>query len=147
MSPRIIRMPLSGGDRKHYARELARTERLHADLVRQTNAAYLTAHRLGCEEWNARQFIGGEAAPSPIIGHAIDAGCTMLEVECRSCGHRDRVNLLDVVWPRDRPIHTLAKALFCRPCRDSSGVTRRPNLVALSMPSDPTPPANAARGR
>ena len=29
-------MPLSGGNRKHYARELARTERLHADLVKRT---------------------------------------------------------------------------------------------------------------
>jgi hypothetical protein len=138
-------MPLSGGDRKHYARELARTERLHADLVKQTNAAYLAAHRLACEEWNARQFIGGPAEPSPAIGHVIDAGCTTLEVECRACRHRDRVNLRDLVWPKDKPVHTLANVLFCRPCRESSGATRRPNLVALFLPSEPLPPAASGR--
>jgi hypothetical protein len=74
MSPRVIQMPLSGGDRKHYARELRRVESLHAALVKKVEAAHEAAeehlwlaHRLECEEWNARLFLGGEDAPSPTI--------------------------------------------------------------------------------
>jgi hypothetical protein len=147
MSPRIIQMPLSGGDRKHYARELRRIETLHADLVRRTNAAYLTAHRLGCEEWNARQFIGGPAEPSPMIGHAIDAGCGLLEVTCRRCGHTERVRLLDLVWPRDKMITSLVRVLFCRPCEATSGRKYRPDLVALlaTAPDPAAPLAQAQR--
>ncbi|WP_051396874.1 hypothetical protein [Bradyrhizobium elkanii] len=139
-------MPLSGGDRKHYARELARIERLHADLEKRMAAAYEVAHRLACEEWNARQFIGGNADPSPAIAAAVQARYTLLEVKCGTCGRSERVYLPDLVWPSDKPIHTLAKVLFCRPCRAATGATRRPNLVALCMPSEPTP-SPAAVGR
>jgi hypothetical protein len=74
MSPRVIQMPLSGSDRKHYARKLRRVESLHAELVKKLEAAQSAAeeflrlaHRLQCEEWNARQFLGGDEAPSPAI--------------------------------------------------------------------------------
>lgn len=141
-------MPLSGGDRKHYVRELKRTEALHADLVRRTNAAYRTAHQLGCEEWNARQFIGGPAEPSPIIGHAIDAGYELLEVSCRRCGHTERIRLRDLVWPREKTVTSLTRVLFCQPCVADSGRKIRPNLVALlADPAPDTPPAAAARRR
>ena len=143
MSPRIIHMPLSGGDRKHYARELRRVEQLQQELARKAEGAYAAgaehlamAHRYACEEWNARQFIGGDADPSPAIQHAIDARCTLLEVQCGQCRDTRRINLRDVIWPRDKPIHTLRRALYCQPC---FGVTRRkfrPNLIALI---DPTP--------
>ena len=93
MSPRVIKLPLSGGDRKHFTRELQRVERLHADLVKQTAAAFMvadahlaTAYRLSCDEWNARQFIGGDAAPSPTIANAIHGGCVLMEVRCKKCG-------------------------------------------------------------
>ncbi|WP_157043603.1 hypothetical protein [Nitrobacter hamburgensis] len=43
MSPCVIQMPLSGGDRKHYARELRRVESLHAGLVKGVEAAHLPA--------------------------------------------------------------------------------------------------------
>ena len=42
MSPRVSKLPLPGGDRKHFCRELQRVERLHADLVKQT-AAFVVA--------------------------------------------------------------------------------------------------------
>jgi hypothetical protein len=144
MSPRIIQLPMSGGDRRHYARELARVERLHADLVRQLAGALATAHRLACEEWNARQFIGGEAEPSPTIAEARSGGCELLEVRCQRCGHADRIDLAEIIWPSTNPIHTLKKALACRPCK-VSGATSRPDLVALVArhPPEFEPPAAA----
>lgn len=157
MSPRIIQMPLSGGDRKHYARELHRTEQLHRELVRKMDSAYATAgdylrlaHRLACEEWNARQFIGGPAEPSPTIAEALDAGRELLEVRCMRCGHSDRVDLRDVVWPRVRPIHTLASALGCQPCKRDGQRRRAPDLVALctrNPPPDDEPRAMRAAKR
>jgi hypothetical protein len=151
MSPRIIHMPLSGGDRKHYVRELRRVEQLQRELARKAEGAYAAAaehlamaHRYASEEWNARQFIGGDADPSPQIQHTINAGCTLLEVQCGQCRDTRRINLRDVIWPRDKPVHTLRRALYCQPC---FGVTRRkfrPNLIALI---DPTPDAEPVRAR
>lgn len=69
----------------HFKRELTRVEELHGRLVEAVAAAFRQAHQLACEEWNARQFIGGPAAPSPTIAQAIDGSCEMLEVECRQC--------------------------------------------------------------
>lgn len=144
---RIIRMmPLSGGDRKHYARELARTEQLHVELEKKMVAAYEVAHRLACEEWNARRFLGGHADPSPTIAAAIQAGFTLLEVKCLACRHGERVPLPDLVWSRERPIHSLADVLFCRPCRVESGATRRPTLICLCVPNTGTePPSRPAK--
>ncbi|MBB4398767.1 hypothetical protein [Bradyrhizobium sp. ERR14] len=144
---RIIRMmPLSGGDRKHYARELARTEQLHTELEKKMVAAYDVAHRLACEEWNARRFLGGEANPSPTIAAAIQAGFTLLEVKCGACRHFERVSLPDLVWPREKPIHSLGRVLFCQPCRIETGATRRPNLICLCVPDTNTePPKTRAR--
>lgn len=143
MSPRVISMPLSGGDRKHYAKELHIAESAHARLVEQLAAARLRMNLLECEEWDARQFIGGDANPSPTIAAAIDAGCIFLCVECRACRHSDRVNLTDVVWSREKEIHTLRKALICKNCR-----TKGPRLTGLeTRRPDFEPPKAAARKR
>jgi len=115
-----------------------------ADAHAAADAQLRQAHFLSCEEWNARQFIGGDAAPSPTIADAIHGGVEMLEVRCRRCGHTD---LVLVIWPRDRQVHTLERALGCRPCRASGGLRTRPELVALRSrhPIEPEPPAAAAR--
>ena len=70
---------------------MQRVERLHADLVKRTADAFAvadahldTAHRLACEEWNARQFIGGDAAPSPTIADAIHGGVSFWRCVLRS---------------------------------------------------------------
>jgi hypothetical protein len=157
MSPRVIQLPMSGRDRRHYVRELARVEQLHASLVRQVEDVLSSAddllrraHFLSCEEWNARQFIGGPADPSPTIADAIHGGVEMLEVRCKRCGYCDLVDLTLVVWPRDKPIHTLERALGCRPCRSEGRGRSRPDLVALQTrnPVDHDPaPAAAARRR
>lgn len=143
MSPRVIQLPLSGGDRKHYLRQLKAGEQAHPRQVAARDAAYRVAHRLACEEWNTRQFIGGPAAPSPRIEDAIDGGCDHLEVRCKRCGHESLVDLTLLIWPRDNQVHTLERVLRCRACRDAR---KRPrcDLVAL-RPKDGFDPETSAR--
>ena len=99
MSPRVIQLPMSGRDRRHYLAELKTAEHAHPRLVDQMREAYRIAHRLACEEWNARQFIGGPAEPSPTLHQAIFAGCVQIEVKCKRCNHESLVNLTEVMWP------------------------------------------------
>jgi hypothetical protein len=44
MSPRIIQLPLSGRDRRHYVRELRAAEQTHRDLPAKVEEAYRAAH-------------------------------------------------------------------------------------------------------
>lgn len=154
MSPRIIQLPMSGRDRRHYVRELTRVEQMHYSLVRQVADAFAAAdaqlrqaHFLSCEEWNTRQFIGGPADPSPTIAEAIHGGVEMLEARCRRCGHTELVDMTLVIWPRDNQVHTLERALACRPCKQELRPKSRPELVALRTryPIEPEPPIAAAR--
>ena len=118
MSPRIIQLPLSGRDRRHYMRELRAAEQAHRDLPAKVEEAYRAAHAVACHELSVRQFIGGPAEPSPRIVDAIAGGCELLEVRCRRCSHESLIDLTEVVWPREKPIHTLAKVLRCQACKD-----------------------------
>lgn len=148
MSPRVIQLPMSGRDRRHYVRELKAAEQVYVRQVAERDAAYRIAHRLACEEWNTRQFIGAPAAPSPRIEDAIAGGCDHLEVRCKRCGHESLVDLRELVWPRENEVHTLERALRCRSCRDER---KRPrcDLVALRPKDglDPEAPAKRARAR
>jgi hypothetical protein len=153
MSPRVIQMPLSGGDRKHFARELRRVESLHAALVKKIEAVHRAAedhlrvaHRLECEEWNARLFLGGDESPSPAIDDAIDAGATILEVKCNACRGTRQVDLSHVIWPRKYQVHTLRSKLFCEPCKATTGRKVRPMLVGLFDPN-PEPEATVKAAR
>lgn len=74
MSPRVIQLPLSGGDRKYYVRQLKAAQKEHPRLMDRAIEAYYVAHRLACQEWNTRQFIGGSLDPSPATGAAVDGG-------------------------------------------------------------------------
>lgn len=139
MSPRIIHLPLSGRDRRHYVRELRAAEQAHRAMPDQVAAAYRAAHALACQEWNTRQFIGGDAAPSPAIESAIAAGFELLEVACRRCGRSELVDLALVIWPRGNPVHTLENALRCQRCK-GMGRTSRANLVALRPRRPPDKP-------
>ena len=118
MSPRIIHLPLSGRDRRHYVRELRAAEQVHRELPGRVEEAYRAAHRLACHEWSVRQFIGGPAEPSPRIADAIAGGCELLEVRCRRCSHESLIDLTEVVWPREKPVHALANVLRCQACKD-----------------------------
>ena len=153
MSPRVIQIPLSGGDRKHYARQLRQAEQAHASLVKRVVEAYRVADetrqmadRLACEEWTARMFIGGELDPSPTIDAALGCGCVFLRVECRACSHSDRVDLREVIWPRDKPVHTLEKVLRCQTCKANGNPKRRPNLMGLDL-AEPDPDPRDLRKR
>ena len=130
MSPRIIQLPLSGRDRRHYVRELRAAEQAHRDLPAKVEEAYRAAHALACHEWSVRQFIGGPAEPSPRIADAIAGGCELLEVRCRRCSHESLIDLTEVVWPREKPVDTLAKVLRCQACKDERKKPQ-PDLVAL----------------
>jgi hypothetical protein len=95
--------------------------------------------------WALRDINGGDLTPSPSITDAILGGRELLEVRCKRCGHEDRVDLALVVWPREKPVHSLGKALECRPCKRDGRPKQRPDLVALvgRPQDDPAAPAGA----
>ena len=72
MSPRIIHIPLSGGDRKAQAKGIRNAHGLHNSQFRQSilirsaaEAKMREADRLEYEAWNAIVWAGGPAMPSP----------------------------------------------------------------------------------
>jgi hypothetical protein len=151
---RILHIPLSGRDRRHYAAELRKAETAYRYLLREAEAARKAAdlalaevRRLECEIWSTRLFMGGDDEPSPSIADAIHGGYELLEVQCRHCNHTQMVDLMLVIWPRQRPVHTLRRVLFCAKCLKRSQKKRRPDLIGLRVrPTDgPTAPAAAAR--
>jgi hypothetical protein len=151
---RVIYPPMSGRDRRHFSSELHKGEQEHARLVREAEAAFAAAdrqladaHRFDCLAWSARLFIGGPDAPSPTIADALHGDVPLLEAQCRHCSHGEVVDLAEVIWPRERQIHTLQRALYCRRCQAEYGTKRRPALVGLRMrdKSGPSAPARAKR--
>jgi hypothetical protein len=143
---RIITPPLSGRDRKHYARELHKAEtayeyeRRAAELAHAVAAEALAkAYALDCIAWSTRQFIGGPEEPSPTIGQAILGKHTLLEVGCRHCRHTEIIDLALVVQPRDKPVHMMRHSLYCGRCQRLANRKRRPALVALRPSEDPQP--------
>ena len=145
---------MSGRDWRHYAAELRKAEGAYKRAVEAAavqhavaDRALAEAHRLDCEAWSALQFIGGAEEPSPAIANAIHGGCEMLEVQCRHCNHTELVDLILLIWPREKPVHSLRPVLFCRPCQQNSGLKRRPDLVALRVRENQDPAAPAARRR
>jgi hypothetical protein len=154
MSPRIIQLPLSGRDRRHYVAELRKVEEAFRRRTQEAATAHATAdralaqaHRLDCEAWSALQFIGGDEAPSPVIADAIHGGCELLEVQCRQCNHTDLVDLTLSIWPRSEQVHTLRRVLYCKRCMIEHGRKCRPDLVALRERPEPEPSAPAAAKR
>ena len=72
MSPRIIHIPLSGGDRKAQAKGIRYAHGLHESQYRESvlirsaaEAKIREADRLECEAWNAIMWAGGPSMPSP----------------------------------------------------------------------------------
>ncbi|WP_051310737.1 hypothetical protein [Bradyrhizobium sp. Cp5.3] len=151
---RIITPPLSGRDRKHYARELHKAEVAYEHEMREAAEAHeaadrmlAKAHALDCIAWTTRQFIGGDEDPSPTIADAIHGRYSLLEVRCRHCRHTEIIDLTLVVWPRERPVHTIRRALYCGPCQRTAGRKHRPELIGLRPLDGPQPsaPVEAAR--
>lgn len=139
MSPRVIQIPMSGRDRRHYVQQLKIAEREHASLARRVPEAQVVADeyqraadRLLCEEWSVRQFIGGDLEPSPTLAVAVRCGYTQLEIHCANCTHAGTVDLSEVIWPNDKGVHTMRRALACKRCSDGRRKFR-PNLIGLRM--------------
>jgi hypothetical protein len=109
----------------------------------------LTAWALSCEEWNIRQFIGGEGAASPPIADAISAGFELIEVQCKRCKRYQIVDLTELIWPRENQVNTLARALRCQRCRAEGETRPEANLIALQRrpAPDPEPGRMASRKR
>jgi hypothetical protein len=148
---RILHIPLSGRDRRHYAAELRKAETAYRNLLRESEAApaaadraLAEAHRLDCELWSTRLFLGGSDQPSPSIANALHGGYELLEVQCRYCNHAHTVDLALVIWPRERPVHTMRRALYCARCEKGHGKKRRPDLVGLRLRKEPDPTSPAA---
>jgi hypothetical protein len=105
MSPRIIHIPLSGGDRKAQVKGIRHAHGLHESYFKESGlirsaaeAKNREADRLECEAWNAIMWAGGPARPSPgdpqaepTIGNAVNGGYDLLEAKCNRC---DRVSLV-----------------------------------------------------
>jgi hypothetical protein len=151
---RILHIPLSGRDRRHYANELRKAEREYERLTKEVAAAHAAAdcalaeaHRLDCELWSTRLFLGGPDHPSPTIADALHGGYELLEVQCRHCNHTQTVDLSLVIWPRERPIHTLRRVLYCAKCIKRSERKRRPDLIGLRVRKEPDPSSPAAAAR
>ena len=145
---------MSGRDRRHYVNELQKAEQQYATLVNAAEAAHAAAdyhlrkaHRLDCDAWSTRQFIGGNLTPSPSIADAIHGGRELLEVRCMRCGHEDRVDLALVVWPREKPGALARQGTGMPPCKRDGRPKQRPDLVALvgRPQDDPAAPAGALR--
>jgi hypothetical protein len=139
MSPRIIHIPLSGGDRKAEAKGVRQAHGLHASSYRESvlirsaaEAKIPEADRLECEAWNAIMRAGGSAMPSPgdpqaepTTGKAINGGYDLLEAQCNRCGRVSLVALRVLKHPTDTPDWKLEAALYCEPCSDGRPYSRR----------------------
>ena len=132
MSPRIIQIPLSGGDRKAQAKSLRQAHGLHdsyfaqSQLIRGAAAEKLReADRLECEAWNAIMWAGGPAMPAPgepqanpTLAMALNAGFDLLEAKCNRCRRISLVALRALDRPPATPIWKLEAALYCEPCSE-----------------------------
>jgi len=142
---------MSGGDRKHFAREMHKAEVTFARLLEDAAAAHAaadsaraTAFALDCQAWNTSLFIGELDHASPTIAAAIAGGFPLLEVRCEHCKHTEMIDLALVVQPRDRQVALMRSFLYCSPCQRKLGRKRRPDLIGLRPLPGPQP---AAPGR
>jgi hypothetical protein len=117
MSPRIIHIPLSGGDRKAPAKGIRYAHGIHESAYRESvlirsaaEAKIREADRLECEAWNAIMWAGGPAMlspgdpqPEPTIGKALNGGFDLLEAKCNRCDRVSLVPLRALRQPADTP--------------------------------------------
>lgn len=162
MSPRIIQIPLSGGDRKAQAKGIRHAHGLHNSyyaesvMIRSAAEAKLQeADRLECDAWNAIMWAGGPAMPSPgeaqanpTIAKALNAGYDLLEAKCNRCRRVSLVALRPIKRPASTPLWKLEAALFCEPCSEAmpGGRKQRAHILKVTRAKpDPQAPAKAKR--
>jgi hypothetical protein len=147
MSPRIIHIPLSGGDRKAQAKGIRYAHGIHETYFRESilirsaaEAKIREADRLECEAWNAIMWAGGPAMPSPgdpqvepMIGKAINGGYDLLEAKCNRCDRVSLVPLQALKQPLETPVWKLEAALYCEPCSEGRHYSRRQRAHVLGL--------------
>jgi hypothetical protein len=162
MSPRIIHIPLSGGDRKAQAKGIRYAHGIHETYFRESvlirsaaEAKIREADRLECEAWNAIMWTGGPAMPSPgdpqaepTIGKAINGGYDLLEAKCNRCDRVSLVPLRALKQPLDTPVWKLEAALYCDPCSEGRHCSRRQRAHILGLTyARPDPETGRASAR
>jgi hypothetical protein len=147
MSPRIIHIPLSGGDHKAQAKGIRYAHGLHDSQYRESvlirsaaEAKIREADRLECEAWNAIMWAGGPAMPSPgepqaepTIAKAINGGYDLLEAKCNRCDRVSLVPLRSLQHPPETPAWKPEAALYCEPCSKGRHYSRRQRAHILGL--------------
>lgn len=153
MSPRVVPIPLSGGDRKAQAKArreaygLARYWYQKSVEARAVGEEKIReADKLLCDAWTNVVFWGEPTRNSPTIAQAINGGRPLLWAKCRRCGREPKIDLRQVRRKAKTPVHTLEPALFCDPCSVGRKFRQRAILLGL-MADDPDPNDSAASAR
>lgn len=147
MAPKHHPTPLSGGDRKALAKELAKARAVttvfaqrSAELRAEAEALIRKADGLACESWNEKMWAdGGPIDPSPLVDQAINGGFPWLEIECSRCKTHREVDLAVLPHVNTTVIHDLAARLRCRKCA-ATGRRPRATLLQLTQRSRQAPP-------
>lgn len=148
MAPKDHDMPLSGGDRKAFAKELSKSRAMtrifaerSAEKRREGEALIREADNLACQSWNERMWSdGGPIDPSPTVDQAINGGYPWLEIACSRCKAKRDVDLAALPHVSTTCVHDLASRLVCQKCK---GTGKRPaaTLLQLMPRSRHQPPA------
>jgi hypothetical protein len=131
-------MPLSGGDRKAFAKELSKSRAMtrifaerSAEKRREGDALIREADNLACQSWNERMWSdGGPAQPSPTVDQAINGSYGWLEIECSRCKAQRDVDLAALRHVGTTCVHDLAGRLVCQKCRAAG---KRPAATLLQL--------------
>lgn len=155
--PRIIHIPLSGGDRKAQAKGIPHAHGIHESHYRQSVLIRSAAERrLGRPTgWNAIMWAGGPAMPSsgepqaePTIGKAINGGYDLLEAKCNRWDRVSLVALRSLKHPPETPVWKLEAALYCEPCSEGRHYSRRQRAHIIGLTYDrPDPEQPRMPGR
>lgn len=146
--PRVIHIPLSGGDRKAQAKQIRWAHGLHNQLMKQSAAARREAElktreadALECQAWNTIMDCGGPAVPSPTIEQALNAGYDFVIAGCNSCNRTNKADLKRVRRPPGTFLHTLEPSLFCEPCSQGRRYKVRAYIIGVCAgdPNQPKP--------
>lgn len=169
---RITRLPpLSGRDRRHFAREAARAGSAYDEMMRAADVKRAEAARalkaadlIECEAWSGALRFGLDIdGASPTLAQAINAECTNLTVQCKQCREYRSVDLTKLRMRPSTRLASIEPSLSCIPCRKQNetdtardGKHRwkpRAVIVDISLPNsprpepDPEPQAPAAKVR
>jgi hypothetical protein len=145
MSPRIIYIPLSGGDRKAQAKARREARNIASGFWQRSvqaraigEAKIREADQLACDAWTSRTFWAEPTDRSPTIAQAINGSRPLLWAKCKKCGHEPMIDLRKVDRPPDTRLHQLEPELFRKAC--SKGRKSKVGADLLGVRSDDDDP-------